>query len=99
MKLKAHLYSAFIFTSALAFANNASAAPTIYQGSGDITTAVDQFRTALGGSANGATAGDQTSGRREINWDGVSSGLTNSDDFPGNFFNVNTTRGVILSTL
>jgi hypothetical protein len=46
------------------------AAPVVISGSGDITGAVNQCRTALGDPNNGNTAGPLASGRREINWDG-----------------------------
>lgn len=37
-------------------------------------------------------------GRREINWDGVPDNLSAPNNLPGNFFNVNSPRGVLLST-
>jgi hypothetical protein len=50
-------------------------APTVFQAAGpsaaSIQGAVDQFRAALGAVNNGNSSG-QTSGRREINWDGGS---------------------------
>ncbi len=50
-------------------------APTVFQAAGpsaaSIQGAVDQFRAALGAVNNGNNSG-QTSGRREINWDGGS---------------------------
>ena len=36
-------------------------------------------------------------GRREINWDAAAV-PTNNDAFPGNFFNVNSPRGVVFTT-
>ena len=59
-----------------------------------IQSEVDRFRTALG-SNNGAGSPAST-GRREINWDGVP--LTALDPFPGGFFNSNSPRGVVFST-
>jgi hypothetical protein len=59
----------------------------VLRGSGDITSVVTQFRTMLGDPVNGATAGQQPSGRREINWDGVPAAVTNVNTFPALFFN------------
>jgi hypothetical protein len=75
-----------------------SAAPIVVTGCGDIAPRVSEFRTLLGGPVNGTAAGPQPAGRREINWDGVPAGVTNTNNFPGNFFNVTSTRGVLLST-
>src|SRR5215467_13065783 len=58
----------------------------VVRGAGDITATVAQFRTLLGDPANGFTPGQQSSGRREINWDGVPAALTNVNTFPGDFF-------------
>ena len=44
--------------------------------SASIQSAVDQFRTALGGANNGNVAGPIETGRREINWDGGGSTAT-----------------------
>ena len=51
-----------------------------------ITPTVDAFRAAIG------------SLRREINWDGVPDAQADPNLLPGNFFNVNSPRGVTLST-
>jgi hypothetical protein len=67
---------------------------------GDITSAVQQYRDlfGIGTSPNPNVAGEFDKGRREINWDGVPAGVTNNDLFPGNFFNVNSPRGVVFTT-
>src|SRR5207244_9553953 len=64
---------------------------------GDSLTVADTlntFRAALGGSLNAPNSPPTDSGRREINWDGVPAALTNVDNFPVTFFNVNSKRGV-----
>jgi len=88
---------------------NAAAAPSlqktdekrherrIVRATGDITAAVNEYRGLLG-TLNPNVAGEQQSGRREINWDGVPAAFTNNDLFPGNFFNVNSPRGVVFTT-
>jgi len=69
--------------------------PVVLRSSGAIEADLDLFRSLLGGSNNGATPGEQSSGRREINWDGVPSALTNVPTFPPDFFNTNSPRGLI----
>jgi hypothetical protein len=87
-----------------AIANGASVTITatahnlqIVSATGDISGAVENYRTLLG-TLNPNVAGEQAGGRREINWDGVPAAFTNNDLFPGNFFNVNSPRGVLFTT-
>lgn len=79
-----------------------SAAPVVRQGSGANTAAlqaiVDQFRADLGGANNGV-GGSFTSGRREINWDGVPDAFAEPNNLPVDFFNVNSPRGVIFNAI
>ncbi|WP_447984259.1 PEP-CTERM sorting domain-containing protein [Nitrospira sp. Nam74] len=79
-----------------------SYAVSVQQGSGAnpaaIQSAVDAFRSDLGGSLNSNVAGSFATGRREINWDGVPDNLAAPNNLPSNFFNVNSPRGVLLST-
>lgn len=73
------------------------AAPRVITASGDLTAALAEFRARLGGSAN-RTVGEQPSGRREVNWDGVTGALLNVDTFPADFFNRVVPRGQIYRT-
>ena len=82
-----------------AWASSADLASTglterIVQSSGAIENDVATFRALLGDPNNGGTPGQQASGRREINWDGVPAAVTNVPNFPPEFFNVNSTRGL-----
>ena len=83
---------------AILFAMNANAAVFTATGAapGDIQTAVDNFRTALG--TNNGVGGSFATGRREINWDGVPNGFSAPNSLPGNFFNANSPRGAVFST-
>lgn len=62
-----------------------------------IQAAVDQFRTDLGGANNGV-GGTFSTGRREINWDGVADAFSSPNSLPPDFFNANSPRGVLFST-
>ncbi len=61
-----------------------------------IAPVVDAFRLALG-PLNPNVASSFLLGRREINWDGVPDSFS-TNNLPGNFFNVNSPRGIVLST-
>ncbi|HXI20060.1 MAG TPA: hypothetical protein VNH46_03195 [Gemmatimonadales bacterium] len=69
----------------------------VFAATGDLTAALAEFRARLGEPSN-KTAGEQPTGRREVNWDGVPSGLTNVDTFPADFFNRVVPRGQVYTT-
>src|SRR5881275_2848402 len=85
----------------LGFPTLSIGAPITFSSSGAnpaaIQTTVDAFRTQLG-TLNANVAGSFSSGRREINWDGVPDALSAPNNLPANFFNVNSPRGVVFST-
>lgn len=99
-----NIYTKFIIASLVLFTltTGAIAAPVVRQGSGANTAAlqsiVDTFRADLGGSNNGV-GGLFTTGRREINWDGVPDGFSEPNLLPVDFFNVNSPRGVIFNSI
>lgn len=62
-----------------------------------IQSTVDAFRTALG-PLNPNVAGSFGTGRREINWDGVPDASSAPNNLAADFFNLNSPRGVVLST-
>ena len=65
-----------------------------------IQSFVDGFRNDLG-ALNPNVSGTQNNGdgRREINWDGVPSAFSAPNKLPANFFNSNSPRGVVFSSL
>ena len=87
--------------SILSLSTPANAATTVYNAAGANAVAiqgtVDSFRADLG-ALNPNVVGSFGSGRREINWDGVPDSLAAPNNLPGNFFNVNSPRGVVFST-
>ncbi|MEP6834072.1 MAG: PEP-CTERM sorting domain-containing protein [Gemmatimonas sp.] len=95
-------------TVCLAFASLVSLTPiathgqVVRQDAGVGTAAAqaarDLFRTDLGGGNIAGANGSFGGVRREINWDGAPAGFSAPNDLPGNFFNVNSPRGVVLST-
>jgi hypothetical protein len=69
----------------------------IVSATGDIAPGVNTYRGLLG-VLNPNLVGEQPGGRREVNWDGVPATFTNNDLFPGDFFNVVSPRGLLLTT-
>jgi hypothetical protein len=101
MKIRAFNFIG-VFSLSLILNSITFAAPVVRQGTGANPAAlqaiVDQFRADLGGSNNGV-GGSFRTGRREINWDGVPDNFSEPNNFPGNFFNVNSPRGVMFTSI
>jgi hypothetical protein len=95
------LLAGAVCAAALTAAPVASATPKVRSQAGTtgslLTQHVDAFRDDLG-AVNPNTAGSFAGGRREINWDGVPDGLARPASLPGDFFNVNSPRGVLMTT-
>lgn len=71
---------------------------TVVTMSGDIADTVAAFRASLG-APNGAVAGEQAAGRREINWDGAAANVfDNTNAFPADFFNTVAKVGAVFTT-
>jgi hypothetical protein len=71
---------------------------TVVTATGNIATNVDAFRNLLGAS-NGGTAGEQPTGRREVNWDGAGANpFDNKNNFPPDFFNTTVKAGAVFTT-
>ena len=72
---------------------------TLITASGVIAPKVDEFRALLGEPRNGGNVvGPASSGRREVNWEGVNGVNLNSNAFPADFFARTTKLGLQMST-
>jgi hypothetical protein len=63
--------------------------------SGVVDPKVPTFASSLGSPDNLSESGFHAEGRRQINWDGVPATFSDNNDFPEDFFNVNSPRGAI----
>ena len=92
----------FVCVATLLTAGSVQATPITFSGASTdiagITAIRDQFRTAIGGGTVAGANGSFGGVRREINWDGVPDIFSAPNLLPSNFFNVNSPRGVVLST-
>jgi hypothetical protein len=89
--------------AALAAAQAVSAAPVEFAVAGsnpaEVQPTFQALRDAIGGNNNGAVSNVVfTTGRREINWDGVPDTVAAPNLMPANFFNANSKRGAVFFT-
>lgn len=93
---------ASLFLAGLLASHSASANFVTFEAAGAnaaaITPTRDAFRTAVGGGTVAGANGSFGGLRREINWDGVPDAFADPNALPGNFFNVNSPRGVLFNT-
>jgi hypothetical protein len=78
-----------------------SSGPEIVTASGDITSAVEQYRALLGENNGGEPGTKGPSGYREINWDSVPDELSAPNFYEPDFFNAPEApraRGIVLNT-
>jgi len=98
ISITAVLFGAALVGACNSYDNEPLLPHQVVAGAGDITGTVAQFRSLLGDPLNGVTPGAQASGRREINWDAVPAAFTDTDGFPGDFFNTRSPRGAVFTT-
>jgi hypothetical protein len=96
MPIRQTLLAAAALTLAAAGPARAAITPVTASGS-NVQQAVSDFGTSLGAD-NGAQPGSQAGGRRQVNWDGVPDALASPALLPGDFFDVTSPRGLVLST-
>jgi len=86
--MKSHFFHSVLFCCLMMMLFSCSKddnSPQVITGAGDIQSAIDEYRSLLGAN-NGNAAGSQTSGRREISWDGVPDSLSSPYFLPHDFF-------------
>ncbi len=75
--------------------------PQVVTGSGDITSAVEQYRSLLGENNGGDPGTKGPTGYREINWDTVPAEFSAPNFYVSDFFNqpeAPRARGIVLNT-
>src|SRR5215203_390093 len=95
------LLTSFAILAAASFASTVSAQALRREAAGANAAAiqgtVDQFRADLG-PLNPNNGQSFKSGRREINWDGVANGQASPNPISGDFFNINSPRGLVTTS-
>jgi hypothetical protein len=94
--------SAVVAVLSLGLTLQAHAVPVVTSAAGpdagSIQAAVDAFRASLGTLNPNVADTFVNGGRREINWDGVPDASSSPNPFPPSFFNIESPRGVLVTT-
>jgi hypothetical protein len=91
----------FITTLFISACGSPSAGPQIVTAAGDITIAVEEYRSLLGENNGGEPGTKSEAGYREINWDTLPDELAAPHMYVSDFFNapeVPRARGIVLNT-
>ena len=98
--ISARLLALLMATGVMCSAPLSASAIVVYSSTGSnaasIQGSVDGFRADLG--TNNLANPSASSGRREINWDGVPAGFSDPNNMPANFFNSNSPRRTVFET-
>jgi hypothetical protein len=100
MKKQKTLLFTFLIVSILT-ACGGSSQPQIVTASGDIASAVDQYRALLGENNGGEPGTKAETGYREINWDSLPDELSAPNYYVPDYFNASVAplaRGIVLNT-
>lgn len=95
------LFFVVVLLSFVLVACSGSSEPQIVAASGDITAAVEQYRTLLGENNGGEPGTRGPSGFREINWDTIPDEFSAPNFYEPDFFNATEApraRGIVLNT-
>ncbi len=73
--------------------------PQVFSGTGtaDVASAIAAFKAAIGGADNGTAVGAQPTGYRQVTWDDVPDQHADPNQFPGNYYNTVSPRGLEIS--
>lgn len=93
MKLSYYLVTCLLSFTILSCDKDDAHDPEVITASGNVQAALDEYRNLLG--TNNGGGAPQTSGRREISWDGVPDSLSAPNYLPLDFFKG---RGALFST-
>jgi hypothetical protein len=68
-------------------------------GASEVATTIAAFKAAIGGANNGAVTGSQPTGFRQITWDDVPDNLASPNEFPVDYYNTTSPRGLLMAVV